>query len=174
MRRASFEGASKSLQTPFGTNALRRKTNAFRPKRREARACDTHIASLIESSDFFWDFRESRADYGVPIAEFFCGVIFKARIERWRSPLGDALSREAACLSPRGNHDATIHSQERFAGIATFPAFPPNPAAPLHLKPASATCGAKLLLRKVPQYMGHSAVCQVGCRTFLRRTFLQR
>jgi hypothetical protein len=83
-------------------------------------------------------------------------------------PLGDALSREAACLSPRGNHDATIHSQERFAGIAAFPAFPPNPAAPLHLKPASATCGAKLLLRKVPQYMGHNAVCQVGCHTFLQ------
>jgi hypothetical protein len=26
--------------------------------------------------------------------------------------------------------------------------------------------GAKLLLRKVPQYMGHSAVCQVGCLIF--------
>jgi hypothetical protein len=35
------------------TNALRRKTNAFRRKRREARACDIQIASLIESSDFF-------------------------------------------------------------------------------------------------------------------------
>src|SRR5215470_10068285 len=30
------------------------------------------------------------------------------------------------------------------------------------LKPASATYGAKLLLRKVPQYMGHNTVCQVG------------
>jgi hypothetical protein len=47
MRRASFEGASKSLQTPFGANAFRR-------KRREARACDIHIASLIESSDIFF------------------------------------------------------------------------------------------------------------------------
>jgi hypothetical protein len=36
----------------------------------------TFIASLIESSDLFWDVSESRADYGVPIAEFFCGVIF--------------------------------------------------------------------------------------------------
>src|SRR5499426_3336957 len=34
------------------------------------------------------------------------------------------------------------------------------------LKPASATYGAKLLLRKVPQYMGHSAVCQVGRHRF--------
>jgi hypothetical protein len=63
------------------TNGLRRKTNAFRRKRWEARACDIQIASLIESSDFFWDFRESRADYGVPIAEFFCGVIFEVIIE---------------------------------------------------------------------------------------------
>jgi hypothetical protein len=37
----------------------------------------TFIVSLIESSDFL-GFSESRADYGVPIAEFFCGVIFKA------------------------------------------------------------------------------------------------
>src|SRR5215467_6259769 len=27
-------------------------------------------------------------------------------------PIGDALSREAACLGPRGNHDATIDSQK--------------------------------------------------------------
>jgi len=41
MRRASFEGASKSLP------------NALRRERRKARACDIHIASLIESSEFF-------------------------------------------------------------------------------------------------------------------------
>jgi hypothetical protein len=44
----------------------------------------TFIASLIESSDFFWDVCESCADYGVPIAEFFCGVIINVIVERWR------------------------------------------------------------------------------------------
>jgi hypothetical protein len=79
-RRASFLGRVEILTNGLRrkTNAPRRKTNAFQRKRREARACDINIASLIESSDFFWDFRESRADYGVPIAEFFCGVIVEA------------------------------------------------------------------------------------------------
>ena len=70
-----------------------------------------HIASLIESSDLFWDMRESRADYGVPIAEFFCGVILK-RLSSDGVPIGDALGREAACLGPRRNQDATIDSQK--------------------------------------------------------------
>jgi hypothetical protein len=42
MRRASFEGASKSFT---------KRPSARTPE--GARACDMHIASLIESSDFF-------------------------------------------------------------------------------------------------------------------------
>jgi hypothetical protein len=153
MRRASFEGASKSFT---------KRPSARTPE--GARACDIHIASLIESSDFFWDIRESRADYGVPIAEFFCGVIL-AIIERWRPPLG-MLSAGKPRVSVHEGITTPQYILKRFDGTAAFPALPSNPAAPLHPKPASATYGAKLLLRKVPQYMGHKAVCQVGCRSF--------
>jgi hypothetical protein len=89
----------------------------------------TFIASLIESSDFFWDVSESRADYGVPIAEFFCGVILK-RLSSDGAPIGDALSQEAACLGPRGNQDATIDSQKiRWNCCVSRPSIEPGDAS---------------------------------------------
>src|SRR5262249_28772994 len=78
----------------------------------------------------------------------------------------DALSREAARLGQLGNHDATIHSQKDSLELLRFLPFHRTRRRLCTLKPASATYGAKLLLRKVPQYMGHSAVCQVGRRSF--------
>jgi hypothetical protein len=95
------------------------------------------------------------------IAEFFCGVIFKVIVERWR-PHRDALGWEAARFYPQGNHKRHNTFSKGFAGITAFPILPPNPAAPLHYqRPASAAYGAKILLRKVLQYMGHNPVCQV-------------
>src|SRR5262249_16740752 len=50
--------------------------------------------------------------------------------------------------------------------LTRFPLFHRTRRRLCTLKPASATYGAKLLLRKVSQYMGHSAVCQVGRHKF--------
>ena len=153
MRRASFEGASKSFT---------KRPSARTPE--GARACDIHIASLIESSDFFWDIRESRADYGVPIAEFFCGVIL-AIIERWRPHWGCSQPGSRVSRSTRESRRHNRFSKDSLE-LPRFPLFHRTRRRLCTLKPASATYGAKLLLRKVPQYMGHKAVCQVGRRSF--------
>jgi hypothetical protein len=93
----------------------------------------TFIASLIESNDFFWDIRESRADYGVPIAEFFCGVIFKAIIERCRPSSGMLLAGKPR-VSVREGITTPQYILKRIRWNFTFPVLPPNPAAPLHSK----------------------------------------
>jgi len=103
------------------------------------------------------------------IAEFFCGVIFKVIFERWRLRR-DALSREAARFYQQGNHKRHNTFSKGFAGITAFPNRPPIPAAPLHYhRPASAAYGAKILLRKVLQYMGHKPVCQAIFHAFFAK-----
>ena len=110
-----------ALRTPVGANAGRR-------------APVTLIASLIESSDFFWDVRESRADYGVPIAEFFCGVIFKATASLF---CGMPLARKPYISVHEVIRRHNTFSK-RFNGIIAFPTLYPtvplNPAAPPHFK----------------------------------------
>jgi hypothetical protein len=51
--------------------------------------------------------------------------------------------------------------------LQPFPLFHRTRRRLCTLKPASAAYGAKLLLRKVPQYMGHGAICQVNNRPLL-------
>jgi hypothetical protein len=113
----------------------------------------------------FWDIRESRADYGVPIAEFFCGVILK-RLASDGAPIwGCSQPGSRVFRSTRESRRHNRFSKDSLE-LLRFLLFHRIRRRLCTLKPASATYGAKLLLRKVPQYMGHSAVCQVGCHSF--------
>ena len=75
------------------------------------------VAYLLESSDSFWDVRESRADMASQTAEFFCGAIFKVMLRlSWQPSQGIHSVGESLELCPRENYNATIVSQEGFAG----------------------------------------------------------
>src|SRR5262245_7303823 len=93
-------------------------------------------------------------------AEFFCGVIFKVIVARWQPFRGFTQPGSHSTLATRESLRHNRFSKE-FAGIAVCPTILNEPGSASALqRPASATCRAKILLRKARQYMGHTVTCQ--------------